>query len=164
MVGVMGLTGPPVRFSVDSARFVVMAVGCIFAAAGFDELIGGWGVGALQVSVALFFLGFGIFAVIRGFLSATVIVAPRAITLRSAYRTRIIPTTEVSGTAVEVGNTGFNGWGRQYLVVTKTDGTVIRFKELNAKVPEVPGVQTVVERCVAAINEVVSPPPQASEP
>ena len=153
------MTDSAMRFSAPTARFVGAGAALVFALLGLALAFSPEeGLGSQLFGVAL---GLGaIWFAWRSARSATVVVSPAAgVTTRSVFRTRRYPAAALASARVGVGNSGPNGWGRQYLVLVLGDGSQFGFTELNARAPRHRSVSTVVERCVVAINEVVSPPP-----
>ncbi len=157
-------SGSRKQFSLLRARIPLLMAGGVFALLGLSGIMASSVSTGDRVFGAVFLLPVGIWFGYRGWRSSVVTVTADRLVLCSFLRTRRLPLDQVSRASVGVGNTGPTGWGRQYLVVEMRDGSEVVLKELNAKPRRRPGPPTVVERCVAAINEVVSPPPQASGP
>lgn len=67
-------------------------------------------------------------------------------------RTRRYSFSELRAVGVEVGRTGVNGFGREYLMFYLADGRDVAFKELNCR-PPTTDEPTVVRRAAACVNE-----------
>lgn len=134
------------------SRFVNRAV--TIACGGFSGVVvltglGGLSQGATIEGLVWVLVGF-VFAY-RGLRSATVLVTPTEVELRGFARTRHVTIGELSQVVVAIGRTGMNGFGREYLVLHRSDGTQLAFKELNAKPTKT--ADTVVQRAARAIGE-----------
>lgn len=68
----------------------------------------------------------------RALMASTVIVSEHSVVLRSFFRTRVIPLEDVASADLAQGATGFAGPRRIYLRLVMKDGSVLRFRELNA--------------------------------
>jgi hypothetical protein len=88
----------------------------------------------------------------RGVTGGKVVVTHDGVTTRSFLRTRHYPADSLSGAEVRVGQTGPNGFGRQYLVLRRADGGQVAFKELNCRPVGDSEGETVVEQAAEAIQ------------
>jgi hypothetical protein len=98
------------------------------------------------------FLVFGVLFGIRALRSSNIVVDHSGVTTRSIVRTHRYAFSELQGVAVAVGRTGLNGFGRQYLILHRSDGGEVAFRELNSSPPEHPGTTSVVQRAAASIS------------
>jgi hypothetical protein len=108
--------------------------------------VGGRIFGAVMVVFAVWF-GF------RGVTGGRVTVSATSVTTRSFLRTHRYQPGKLAGARVGIGQTGPSGFGRQYLVLTLTDGSEVAFRELNCRPAPNGEVATVVERAVSAIGQ-----------
>lgn len=108
----------------------------------------------MQASSMVSGLVFGIlsgYLVVRAMGTSNVILHDDEVETRSIVRIRHYALADLERVDVAVGRTGMNGFGREYLVLHRRDGTTTDFKELNAK-PST-GHETAVQRAARAINE-----------
>jgi hypothetical protein len=135
------------RFTSRVAQVALTCFGCLFlffALGGFVS--GSWG-------VALAFLLAGTAFTFRALVSATVVVKLSTLDLQGFARTRHLRLDSLAFATVEIGTTGMNGHGREYLVLHRTDGSIVRFKELNAKPSR--DRATVVQHAADAVNHAI---------
>ncbi len=151
--------GRATRFSVDAT----IALG----SAAFGLLIGLIGLSmatAQQASTGdrvpgLLAVSFAVWFAYRGATAGKVTVGDQMVTTRSFLRTRHYRASELASAEVRIGRTGPNGFGRQYLVLRRVDGSDVAFRGLNCK-PVCDGqTPTVVEQCVAAISSALEDDP-----
>jgi hypothetical protein len=123
-----------------------------WVAAGFGGLIAlvGLAMAAAGDIAGVGFLAFGGYTVFRGLRTSNVTVDDDSVLTRSMVRTRRFPFAELARVEVAVGQTGMNGFGREYLVFHRLEGAPFAFKELNAK--HVPGGYSVVVQAARAID------------
>ncbi len=140
------------RFDNRVAQITGAAFGALIALLGLAGLAepSSRGTGAI-------YLSFGLYTLVRGLRSACVVVRGSGVTTRSMLRTRRYAFSELRGVEVAVGRTGFNGFGREFLVLHLSDGRDVAFKELNCKPSKEPGEASVVTRASACIAERLSP-------
>ena len=91
----------------------------------------------------------------RGVRSGTVVLSDDAVTTHGFLRTRRYLLPDLSGADVRIGQTGPSGFGREYLVILRADGTEAPFKELNSPPAHDGNPTTVVQRAAAAIRGAV---------
>ena len=134
-----------VTFENRPAKTVTLWAFGVFAALGVcGVLAGSWS--------GLVLLAVGVLAMTRAWRSATVVVRDSDIELRGFLRTRRIPLASLDHAEVAVGQTGMNGYGREYLTLLQRDGAALAFKELNAKPSP---VGTEVQSAVRQINSTI---------
>lgn len=126
-------------------------MGLLFALLGLAQLMDGRSGAGAKVFAACVLLG-GLWFAWRGFLSATVIVERDRVIVRSFLRSRSYQMTDLSGVDVEVGRTGPAGFGREFLVLERSEGPKVRVKELNARLAEPPDHATIVQQAAEAIG------------
>jgi hypothetical protein len=103
------------------------------------------------------FLVLGVASLIRALRSSDVIVDDEAVYARSILRTRRFPLADLDRVQVEVGRTGMNGFGREYLRLYLKEDRDFSFRELNSK-PSLPDEHaSVVQQAAAAINARLRP-------
>jgi hypothetical protein len=100
----------------------------------------------------------GAWFIYRGSKSASVSVGEEGVVTVSMLRTRRYGWSEIASAAVGRGTTGLNGHDREYVVIQRVNGSLVSFRELNAKAAE--GGQEIneVRRAVSAINSRTTPP------
>jgi hypothetical protein len=128
-------------------------MGIFFALLGLAQLADGRPVAAGSRIFGGCLLAAGVWFAWRGYRSATVIVERGRVVTRSFLRSSSYRTADLVGADVEVGQTGFNGFGREYLVLELADGSRRAFKELNARPTHPPEESTVVRRAAEAIGD-----------
>lgn len=139
------------RFENGAAQKVLAAFSALVAVIGLAELADP----ALRGTGAFFFVG-GVFFTVRALRSSSVVVDESGVSTRSIVRTRRYELSELRGVDVAVGRTGFNGFGREHLVLHRADGQDVAFKELNCRPPK-GDASSVVRRAAACINERLAP-------
>lgn len=97
----------------------------------------------------------GVFFTIRAMRSSLVVVGETHVITRSIVRTRRFELAKLRRIEVAVGQTGWTGFGREYLVIHQADGSTFSFRELNSK-PSGGPTKTVVRRAAEAIEERLS--------
>jgi hypothetical protein len=86
----------------------------------------------------------------RAAITSNVVLRADRVELRSIVRTRRIPLERIARVEVAVGRTGMSGFGREYLLLHRRDGTTASFRELSSKPSG--HSQTIVQRAVLEIN------------
>lgn len=129
------------------------------ALASFSALIALLGLAGLaepssRGSGAIFLL-VGAFFVVRALGSSAVVVDDSSVSTRSILRTRRYGFTELRGVGVSTGRTGLTGFGREHLVLHRSDGQDVAFKELSCPPPKGEAI-SIVGRAAACINERLS--------
>jgi hypothetical protein len=99
------------------------------------------------------FAGLGGGLAIRSFYSSDVLVDEGTVRTRSVAFTRTYPLKDITSASVEIGRTGMNGFGREYLVLHRVDGTDVAFKELNSAPSASSVALTTVQQAARAIND-----------
>jgi hypothetical protein len=141
-------------FSNRPAQFVLAAYGGLFALIGVAGLAQPAAGDRMRGAV---FLAFGCWTTFRALRSSAVVMRATHVELRSIVRTRRIALGDIASVDVEVGRTGMNGFGREYLVIHLRDGSTLSFRELNSK-PSTSSVTVVqdaaraIRRCARASN------------
>jgi hypothetical protein len=97
----------------------------------------------------------GSFSLFRAMRSSSVAVDDTHVITRSMVRTRRFELAKLSGVEVAVGQTGWTGFGREYLVIHQSGEKTFSFRELNSK-PSGGPTKTVVRRAAEAIEERLS--------
>lgn len=100
----------------------------------------------------LVFTALGAAFAVRSWRSSCVVADDSGATTRSIVRTRRYPYAELRGVEVAVGQTGLNGFDRQYLVFHRVNGQDVAFKEFNSRRPKDPDRSSVVEQATEFIN------------
>lgn len=139
------------RFVNEAARLPTIVAGVAFALLGLAMSADSRSVAGAQRASGIGFMVLGLLFAYRGFVSAVVIVSRDRVVTRSFLRSRTYPMADLVGVRVEVGRTGLNGFNREYLVLELADGSLSRFRELNAPVPGDQAESTVVRRAAEAI-------------
>jgi hypothetical protein len=127
-------------------------MGVLFALLGLAQLTDARATGAGPRVFGACLLAAGLWFAWRGYLSATVLVQHDRVVTRSFLTIRSYSTADLRDADVEVGRTGFGGFGREYLVLEVSDGSQVRCKELNARPAESPEHPTVVRQAAEAIR------------
>jgi hypothetical protein len=96
----------------------------------------------------LVFIVLGLFLAWRSLRSSTVVVDDTGVVTRSVVRTRRYAYSDLRNVEVAVGRTGWNGFGREYLVFHRFDGHDVAFRGLNCRPSGDPAGVSVV-RCAA---------------
>jgi len=137
------------RFENGAARIAGACFGAVVAFIGLGGLASG------EFGAAAILAG-GLFFSYRALRSATVVLSSSDVELRGFARTRRLRLKDLAAAEVAIGQTGMNGFGREYLVLHRHDGAKAAFKELNAK-PS-PTESTVVHKAARAINDALREP------
>jgi hypothetical protein len=145
--------GHPARFSNELARFAFVVAGFWFAIIGLAELTAGHSIDAGQRISGACLTGAGLWFAWRGNRSTTVIVGDERVILRSLIKTRSYAVGDLLGARVEIGRTGPNGFGREYLVLECRDGSTVPFKELNARPSKTQPEESVVQEAASTIRQ-----------
>ena len=133
------------QFDNRQAQIAGMCFGALVVFLGWSGLsTGDWAGGALFSLIGATFWW-------RARSTSKVVVRADTVELRGFGRTRRVPLMAIVNVDVAVGRTGMNGFGREYLVIYRKDGTTTSFKELNSK-PSREG-PTIVQQAAQAIND-----------
>lgn len=135
------------RFRNRVAQLVGVCFFALLAFIGFGGIVsdGGRAAGLVMlISSALL--------VRRCFRSSDVLVDDVTVTTRSFLSTRRHALRDLKGVAVVRGRTGLNGGGREYLVLHRSDGSTVPFRELNSRPSDQQDRPSVVEQAAAAIR------------
>ncbi len=142
------------RFDNRQAQVVGALCAALFALIGLSMVVAPAG-SSTRLYGACFTL-LSVLLAVQALRSSCVVVDDSAVVTRSIVRTRRYLFVELRGVDVAVGRTGFNGFGREFLVLHLSDGRDVVFKELNCKPSKEPGEASVVTRASACIAERLS--------
>lgn len=139
--------GAVARFNNRAEQIALATYGTLVSAVGLSQIASSQEVYGLVLVIT------GIIVAWRGASTSCVIVGKSTVSTRSAIWTRRYALFELHHAEVAVGQTGFNGFGREYLVFHRKDGRDVRFKGLNCRPPKDPIGTSVVRRAAHCINE-----------